>query len=85
MFLQEADGASTELEPGSSATAVLTYLTGTDGSVRTSGATGWVPTELVTTPPSDTAQLTVPWNGDPVLRQDGTTRPRTYVGPLAGS
>lgn len=85
VFRQEADGAVTELEPGSSATAVLTYLTGTDGSVGTSGSTGWVPTGLVTTPPGDTAQLTAPWNGDPVLRQDGATRPGTYVGPLHGS
>ncbi|WP_141276156.1 DUF4232 domain-containing protein [Pseudonocardia hydrocarbonoxydans] len=82
---QEPDGTTVTLEPGAAAVAVLTYLTDSPGSVGTLGSTGWVPTELVTTPPGDTAQLTVPWNGDPVLRQDGATRPGTYVGPLAGS
>ncbi|MBW0134402.1 DUF4232 domain-containing protein [Pseudonocardia abyssalis] len=82
---QEADGAGATLEPGGSVSATLTYLTDSDGSVGTLGSTGWVPTELVTTPPGDTSQLTVPWNGDTVLRQDGATRPGTYVGPLAAS
>lgn len=85
VFRQEPDGAGVALEPGATASAELTYLTGGDGSVGTQGSTGWVPTELVTTPPGDTSQLTVPWNGDEVLRQDGATRPGTYVGPLAGS
>lgn len=85
VFRQEADGASAVLEPGGSVSATLTYLTDADGSVGTLGSTGWIPTELVTTPPGDTAQLTVPWNGDAVLRQDGATRPGTYVGPLAAS
>lgn len=82
---QEDGGTGATLEPGGSVSATLTYLTGTDGSVGTLGSTGWIPTELVTTPPGDTSQLTVPWNGDTVLRQDGATRPGTYVGPLAAS
>lgn len=56
--------------------ARLTYLT---------DPAGRRPAELATTPPGDTAQLTVPWNGEPVLRQDGATRPGTYIGPLAAA
>ncbi len=52
-------------------------------AVPPAGATT-APTRVVTTPPGDTAQLTVPWtSGDTVLRQDGATRPGTHVSPLA--
>ncbi|WP_300012441.1 DUF4232 domain-containing protein [Pseudonocardia sp.] len=71
------------LRPGESATATLTYLTYEPGSVGSLGSTEWVPARVVTTPPGDTAQLTVPWtSGDTVLRQDSATRPGTFVGPL---
>jgi len=71
--------------PGSSATATVTYLTDTPGSVGSSGSTGWMPTQLVTTPPGDTHQITVPWTGHSVLRQDAATHPGSFVGPLAAS
>lgn len=71
------------LDPGASATATLTYLTDTPGSIGSQGSTGWKPTQVVTTPPGDTAQLTAAWTlGDTVLRQDEATHPGTFVGPL---
>lgn len=78
VFRQGADQehAAVTVAPGSTVSAPLTYLT---------DPAGWLPAELVTTPPGDTAQLTVPWNGEPVLRQDGATRPGTYIGPLAAA
>ncbi|MBN9102560.1 MAG: DUF4232 domain-containing protein [Pseudonocardia sp.] len=67
----------TTLGPGRKASATLTYL---------SGGAGWVPTEIITTPPGDTHQLVTRWSlGDPVLRQDGATHPGTFVGPLVAS
>lgn len=74
-----ADTAQTRttLGPGRKATATLTYLT--DGS-------GWIPTQIITTPPGDTHQLVTRWPfGDPVVRQDGATHPGTFVGPLMAS
>jgi hypothetical protein len=74
------------LVPGASATATITYLTDTPGSVGSFGSTGWVPAQVVTTPPGDTSSLTMPWTtGDTVLRQDSATRPGTFVGPLVAS
>jgi hypothetical protein len=71
------------LGPGKRATATLTYLTDTPGSVGSLGSTGWTPTQVVTTPPGDTHQLVTPWtSGDTVLRQDSATHPGTFVGPL---
>lgn len=68
------------LQPGESATAQLTYLTDSPGSFGSLGSTGWVPTEIVTTPPGDTEQLRAPWpTGDTVSRQDSATRPGTFV------
>jgi hypothetical protein len=69
------DGQQTHvlLQPGKSASAPLTYLSANPGEQA------WVPTELVTTPPGDTKQLTVKWDGDSVMRQDGATHPGTYV------
>lgn len=81
----EDQQASSTIEPGRTATATLTYLTDSPGGFGTSGSTGWVPTELVTTPPGDTEQLTAPWpSGDTVVRQDGATRPGTFVEALSG-
>ena len=80
----DENGAAETLEPGATATATLTYLTDSPGSVGTLGSTGWVPAQVVSTPPGDTEQLTASWeSGDTVLRQDGATRPGTFVGPLA--
>lgn len=63
------------LEPGASASSRLTFLPAPDG---------WVPTSILVTPPDVTTQLEVPWipGGVAVLRQDGATRPGTYIGPL---
>lgn len=74
-----ADAAQTRttLGPGRKATATLTYL---------AAASGWTPTEIITTPPGDTHQLVTRWSlGDAVVRQDGATHPGTFVGPLVAS
>lgn len=74
------------LGPGRKATATLTYLTDTPGSVGSQGSKGWIPTQIITTPPGDTHQLLTPWTlGDTVVRQDAATHPGTFVGPLTAS
>jgi hypothetical protein len=40
----------------------------------------WVPTELVTTPPGETADIIVPWpQGLSVTRQVGTASPGSWI------
>lgn len=64
------------LEPGGTAHSVITWLPGDD----------WKPTQIVITPPDETTPKTLEWPGAAVLRQDGATRPGTYLGPVsAGS
>jgi hypothetical protein len=65
--------------PGSSAHAVLHFLT-------PQGGTRWIPARISVTPPGATRQLASAWPGIAVLRQDAATHPGTYVGPvLAGA
>lgn len=37
---------------------------------------------MVVTPPDETRSAELPWPGGAVLRQDGATRPGTFVGPV---
>ncbi|KAA2256331.1 DUF4232 domain-containing protein [Solihabitans fulvus] len=69
------------LAPGGTAHATITVLA---PSVRgpNDGQDAWTPDSVVTTPPDETTQLTVPWTGGPVLRQDGATHPGSFVGSL---
>jgi uncharacterized protein DUF4232 len=68
------------VEPGQSATATVTVLTQTPGSVGSLGSTGWTPTRLVTIPPGQTQPLTVAWPSSlTVLRQDSATHPGSFV------
>ncbi|SEP51086.1 DUF4232 domain-containing protein [Amycolatopsis saalfeldensis] len=68
------------VEPGQSATATVTVLTQTPGSVGSLGSTGWTPSRLVTIPPGQTQALTVAWPSSlTVLRQDSATHPGTFV------
>ena len=68
------------LEPGASATSILTI-----GSPSLP-EDYWLPTTLVVTPPDATTQLQIPWiPNTPVHRQDGATSPATYIGPLQPS
>lgn len=64
------------LEPGGSAHTLITWLPPQDGP-------GWQPTQLVVTPPDETTSTMLPWPGGAVLRQDGATRPGTYIDPVA--
>ncbi|GAA4836719.1 hypothetical protein GCM10023201_27030 [Actinomycetospora corticicola] len=59
------------LAPGEKAHTVVTWLPG-----------DWTPTKLVITPPDETHSAVLDWPGGGVLRQDGATRPGTYLGPV---
>ncbi|WP_232021146.1 MULTISPECIES: DUF4232 domain-containing protein [Pseudonocardia] len=60
------------LDPGGTAHTVITWLPGGD----------WTPTELVVTPPDETTSTVLQWPGAAVQRQDGATRPGSYIGPV---
>lgn len=60
------------VKPGGTAISTITTLSGGD----------WTPTEVVVTAPDETTSKTVPWRGGPVQRQDGATRPGSYIGPV---
>ncbi|MEQ3553122.1 DUF4232 domain-containing protein [Pseudonocardia nematodicida] len=72
----EKEPATVDLGPGDTAHTTITWLPPQDGS-------GWTPTELVVTPPDETRSFTLDWPGGAVLRQDGATRPGTYIDPVA--
>lgn len=77
---QSGDPQPFTLEPGASATSILTI------GAPSLPEDFWYPTSLVMTPPDDTSQLEIPWIPyTPVLRQDGATSPATYIGPLKPS
>jgi uncharacterized protein DUF4232 len=75
---QSGDPQPLTLAPGASATSILTI------GAPSLPEDFWMPTSIVVTPPDATTQLEVPWiPGDvAVQRQDGATRPATYIGPL---
>ena len=68
--------ATVVLPAGGSASAIIAFLRANPGDPA------WVPEKLVTIPPDETAPLTVPWPKLSVMRQDGATRPGTYVGAI---
>lgn len=77
---QSGDPQPFTLEPGASATSILTI------GAPSAPEDFWYPTTLVVTPPDATTQLQMPWIPyTPVLRQDGATSPATYIGPLQPS
>lgn len=69
-----------EVEPGRTATAIITVLQPGDGSVGSMGSTSWTPTKARITPPAQSQPLTVDWTPRiAVLRQDSATHPGTFV------
>jgi hypothetical protein len=77
---QSGDPQPFTLEPGASATSILTI------GEPSLPEDFWYPTTLVVTPPDATTQLQMPWIPyTAVLRQDGATSPATYIGPLQPS
>jgi len=77
---QSGDPQPFTLEPGASATSILTI------GAPSLPEDFWYPATLVVTPPDATTQLQMPWIPyTPVLRQDGATSPATYIGPLQPS
>lgn len=73
------EASPVRLAPGGTAHTVITWL---PGGGPAPGAE-WTPTEIVITPPDETASKTLPWPGGAVTRQDGATRPGTYIDPIA--
>jgi hypothetical protein len=71
----EQPAAPVRLEPGGTAHTTITWLPPQDGSE-------WVPTGMLVTPPDETRSASLEWPGGAVLRQDGATRPGTYIGPV---
>ncbi|MEJ8278262.1 DUF4232 domain-containing protein [Pseudonocardia spirodelae] len=61
------------VKPGGTAHTVITWLPGTD----------WTPADVVVTAPDETTSTTLRWEQGPVLRQDGATRPGTFIHPVA--
>lgn len=61
------------VKPGGTAHTVITWLPGGD----------WTPTRIVVTAPDETTSTTLDWPNGAVTRQDGATRPGTYIHPVA--
>lgn len=81
---QDRGGAGVMLAPGASATARLVILSDEPGSTGSMGSTNWVPTQLVTIPPGETAPLTLRWPaGLTVTRQDSATHPGSWIESFA--
>lgn len=71
------------LAPGGTAHTVITFGRYEPGDIGSLGSTRWVPTEIVSTPPNETTQLTTQWpTGIPVLRDDGATVSHSYISPI---
>ncbi|MHA6624939.1 DUF4232 domain-containing protein [Pseudonocardia sichuanensis] len=71
----EQPASPVRLEPGGTAHTTITWLPPQDGS-------GWTPTGMLVTPPDETRSASLQWPGGAVLRQDGATRPGTYISPV---
>lgn len=68
------------LLPGTAAVADLTL-----GTAAPDDADGWQPDALLTIAPGDTEVMTVPLpEGIEIQRQDGATRPASYIGAFTG-
>jgi hypothetical protein len=71
----QVEASTVTLEPGGTAHSTITWLSPED-------LTGWTPDRIVITPPDETRSAVVEWPGGALLRQDGATRPGTYLGPV---
>jgi hypothetical protein len=71
----EEQASTVRLQPGDAAHTTITWLPPQDGSE-------WVPTGMLVTPPDETRSASLEWPGGAVLRQDGATRPGTYISPV---
>lgn len=68
------------LAPGAAAVADLTL-----GTIDKNDGRAWIPTTFLTTAPGDTTVMTLPFPATVgVQRQDGATRPASYIGAFSG-
>ncbi|HEX4252185.1 MAG TPA: DUF4232 domain-containing protein [Pseudonocardia sp.] len=80
LYRKDTSAPGVTLRPGASASARLTVLSDSPGSVGSFGSKNWVPTQLITTPPGETTTLSVAWPaGLTVFRQDAATHPGSWV------
>jgi hypothetical protein len=72
------------LAPGGSAHSELTFLPYASGESTEDAGSGaeFEPTTALVTPPGDTVAAKVRWIWGGIVRQDGATRPGTYIGPV---
>ncbi|MEU9452725.1 DUF4232 domain-containing protein [Streptomyces sp. NPDC048277] len=64
------------LANGAAAHFVITYLKSDDAG------TAFRPSTVVITAPNQRTSYDIPWQGGPIVLQDGATHPGTYVGPV---
>jgi hypothetical protein len=76
---QSATPKTVVLRPGGRASATLTILRWDTGD-----GVSYTPSRLDVTPPDETTFAAVSWpHGVVILRQDGATRPGTFIGPVS--
>jgi Protein of unknown function (DUF4232) len=76
---QSATPKTVVLSPGGQASATLTILRWDTGD-----GVSYTPSRLDVTPPDETTFAAVAWpHGVVILRQDGATRPGTFIGPVS--
>lgn len=74
---QERATSAVRLAPGERAHSTITYLPAEQGAPGAYDAT-----KIFATPPDETHSIVLDWPGGPVVRQDGATRPGSYLGPV---
>ena len=75
-------GRGLVLAPGTSGVARLVVQSDVDGTVGSHGSSNWIPMRLEAVPPGHGAKtaLSTPWPaGTTVLRQDGASRPDSWI------
>lgn len=75
---RQTDAESFRLAPGETAHSTITFLPADAG-----GQNAYRATKIWATPPDETHSVLLDWPAGPVLRQDGATRPGTYLGPVS--
>lgn len=73
----QRETSTVRLAPGEQAHSTITFLPAERESAEIYAAT-----KVYATPPDETHSVLLDWPGGPVLRQDGATRPGTYLGPV---
>lgn len=73
----DATADTVRLAPDGQAHSTITYL-----PLDERDLSAFRPDDVLVTPPDETRSAALAWTGGAVLRQDGATRPGTYLGPV---